>query len=88
MEWLDRLAACPQMGYDVRPAERAIRQAIIVPELAKLAIDATSRLPGRDAQIDLANAVLNAQLPADVRILAAETDSPRPASRQRPRPQH
>jgi CheY-like chemotaxis protein len=72
MKWLDRLAACPHMGYDVRPAERAIRQAIIVPELSKLAIDATSRLPGRDAQIDLANTVLNPQLPADVRILAAD----------------
>jgi hypothetical protein len=72
MEWLDRLAACPNLGYDVQPAERAIRQAIAVPELAKLAIDATSRLPGRDPQIDLANTVMNAQLPADVRTLAAE----------------
>jgi hypothetical protein len=72
MEWLDRLAACPHLGYDVRPADRAIRQAIAIPELAKLAIDATSRLPGRDPQIDLANAILNAQLPADVRALAAE----------------
>jgi CheY-like chemotaxis protein len=72
MEWLDRLAACPNMGYDVRPAERAIRQAIAVPELSKLAIFATSRLPGREPQIDLANTVLNDQLPADVRTLAAE----------------
>ncbi len=72
MEWLDRLASCPHLGYDVRPAERTIRQAIGVPELAKLAIDATSWLPGRDPQLDLANAVLNAQLPNDVRTLAAE----------------
>jgi hypothetical protein len=72
MEWLARLAACPHLGYDVRPADRAIRQAIAVPELAKLAIDATSHLPGRDPQLDLANAVLNAQLPPDVRTLAAE----------------
>lgn len=70
--WLNRLAACPHLGYDVRPAERAIRQAIVVPELSKAAIEATSYLPGRDAQIDLANAVLNTQLPNDVRVLAAE----------------
>jgi hypothetical protein len=72
MEWLDRLAICPTWQYDVTPAGRAIREAIAVPELAKLAIDATGRLPGRDPQIDLANAVLNAQLPADIRALAAE----------------
>jgi hypothetical protein len=72
MEWLDRLAACPHFGYDVRPAQRAILQAIAVPELAKLAIDAAGRLPGRDPQIDLANAILNAQLPAEIRALAAE----------------
>ena len=72
MEWLDRLATCPHLGYDVRPAERAIRLAIGVPELAKLAIDATGRLPGREPQVALANAVMNGQLPADVRALAAE----------------
>jgi hypothetical protein len=72
MEWLARLAACPHLGYDVRPAERAIRQAIAVAELARLAIDATSWLPGRDAQVDLANAVMNEQMPSDVRTLAAE----------------
>ena len=72
MQWLDRLAACPYLGYDVRPAERAILQAIAIPELAKLAIEAASHLPGRDPQIALANAIVNAQLPADVRTLAAE----------------
>ena len=49
-----------------------IRQAINVPELAKQAIEATSRLPGRDAQSDLANVVVDPQRPADVRVLAAE----------------
>jgi hypothetical protein len=73
MEWLDRLAACPHMGYDVRPAEQVIREAIAVPELSKFAIDATGRLPGRAPQLDLANAILNAQLPGDVRTLAAES---------------
>lgn len=72
MEWFARLAACPHLGYDVRPAERAIRQAIGVPELAKLAIDATSYLPGRDPQLDLANVVVNGQAPPEVRILASE----------------
>jgi hypothetical protein len=72
IEWLNRLAACPQMGYDVRPAERAILQAVTVPELAKLAIEAAGRLSGREPQIELANAIMNSQLPADVRALAAE----------------
>src|SRR5206468_10518775 len=72
MEWLMRLAIGYVPGYDVRPAERTIRQAINVPELAKQAIEATSRLPGRDAQSDLANVVLDGQRPADLRILAAE----------------
>jgi hypothetical protein len=72
MEWLARLAACPHLGYDVRPAERAIRQAIAVPELAKLAIDAASWLPGREPQLDLANAVMNSQLSPELRTLAAE----------------
>jgi hypothetical protein len=72
MEWLDRLAACPDRGYDVRPATPAILAAIGIPELSKLAVDAASRLPGREPQVDLANAVLNATLPPDVRTLAAE----------------
>jgi hypothetical protein len=72
MEWLMRLAIGYVPGYDVRPAERTIRQAINVPDLAKQAIEATSRLPGRDAQSDLANVVLDPQRPADVRVLAAE----------------
>jgi hypothetical protein len=72
MEWLMRMAVGTVPGFDVRPAERTIRQAIDVPELAKLAIEATSRLPGRDAQSDLANVVVDAQRPADVRVLAAE----------------
>jgi len=46
-------------------------EAINLPELAKLAIDATSYLPGRDPQLDLANVVVNGQAPPDVRILAA-----------------
>jgi len=72
MEWLMRLATGSVPGYDVRPAERTIRQAINVPELAKAAIEATSRLPGSDPQSDLANVVLDQQRPADVRILAAD----------------
>jgi hypothetical protein len=72
MEWLSRLATCPVPGYDVRPAERTIRLAMQVPELARLAIEATSRLPGRDPQTDLANYVLNPQNPIELRILAAD----------------
>ena len=68
----DAIAAGLAPGYDVRPAERTILQAINVPELAKPAIEAASRLPGSEPQMALATAVLDAQKPADVRALAAE----------------
>ena len=59
-------------GYDVRPAERAIRSALKVEELTRPAIEATARLTTRDAQSDLASVVLDAQRSPEVRSLAAE----------------
>ena len=72
MEWLKRMATGEVPGYDVRPADRAIRSALRVEELAKLAIEATSRMPGAEPQAELATVVLDGQRPADVRIAAAE----------------
>jgi CheY-like chemotaxis protein len=72
IEWLKRLATGEVPGYDVRPAERAIRSALKVEELTKPAIEATARLTTRDAQSDLASIVLDAQRSPEVRVLAAE----------------
>lgn len=72
MEWLKRMATGEVPGYDVRPAERTIRQAIKVDDLAKLAIEATGRLTTRDAQSDLAGVVLDGQKSAELRLLAAD----------------
>jgi hypothetical protein len=72
IELLRQLAVGETTGYDVMPAERAIRQALVVNELAKPAIAATGRLPGRDAQGDLATLVLDGARPVELRILAAE----------------
>jgi hypothetical protein len=72
IELLRQLAVGETLGYDVTPAERAIRQALVVNDLAKPAIAATGRLPGRDAQGDLATLVLDGARPVELRILAAE----------------
>src|SRR5262249_103351 len=48
IEWLKRMATGEVQGYDVRPAERTIRQALRLDDLARPAIEATSRLPGAD----------------------------------------
>jgi CheY-like chemotaxis protein len=72
IEWFKRMATGEVPGYDVRPAERAIRSALKVEELTRPAIEATARLTTRDAQSDLASLVLDASRPAEVRILAAE----------------
>jgi hypothetical protein len=72
MDWLMRIASGCMHGYDVRPAERTMLQAVNVPELAKSAIAAAGYLPGRDPQIALANVVLDQTKPLDVRVQAAE----------------
>jgi hypothetical protein len=69
---LFRVLASTQPGVDLQPASRAIRMAMNEPELAKTAIEVVGRLPGRDAQIDLATVVLDPNRPADLRALAAD----------------
>ncbi len=72
IQWLALMASGAIPGYDVQPAERAILAAMRVPELAKSAIEAASYLKSRDAQVELANAVLDEMRPADIRMWAAQ----------------
>lgn len=59
-------------GYDLKPADHTIRQALKNNELAKPALDIVARLPGRDAQNDLANVVLDGTRPPEHRLAATE----------------
>ncbi len=71
MRWLDRLARGEVTDYDVRPAAAAILKGLRNPDLAMLAIDAASRLPGPTPQRELAQVVLSGAPPA-VRAAAAD----------------
>jgi CheY-like chemotaxis protein len=71
IEWLARLGRGEVPGYDIRPAEDAILKALRVKELASLAVEAAGRLPGRSAQRELANLVLDDGAAEAVRSAAA-----------------
>lgn len=71
MLWLKRMARGEQPGFDVRPAAVAITDALAVDELAPLALEATSSLPGRDAQRKLTNVVLDQNRKVEIRAAAA-----------------
>ncbi|MFL5327720.1 MAG: hypothetical protein ACJ8C4_02295 [Gemmataceae bacterium] len=59
-------------GFDLAPAGATIRQTLRVEPLARPAIDVVGRLPGREAQIDLAALVLDNKRSPELRIAAAE----------------
>lgn len=69
--WLARLARGEVQGYDIRPAEAAVLQALRSDELANVAIEVAGRLPGRMPQRELAALVLNQARPAPLRSKAA-----------------
>jgi hypothetical protein len=71
LEWLRKMAIGELPGYSVADATSALRQALQKPEFASLAIDAVSRLPGKEVQQDIANVVLGPGTP-EVRVQAAE----------------
>jgi hypothetical protein len=71
IEWLARIARGEAQGYDLRPAEGAILKALRSKELAVFAVEAAGRLPGRAAQRELADLVLEKQQPAALRSAAA-----------------
>mgnify|MGYP002780553737 CR=1 FL=1 len=72
VEWLRRIALNEVPGYDVRPAEPALKTALREDELAEPAIDALSRIPTADAQQDLLNVALAGTRPAEIRFRAAD----------------
>src|SRR5262249_13406248 len=57
-------------GYDVLPAEAAIRAALRDPDLAPVAIEIAAVLPVKEAQQDLAGVVMSAVKP-ELRVQAA-----------------
>ncbi len=72
VEWLKRLATGEVAGYDVRPAEAALRQALRDDELASDAIDAVARINSGEAQQDLLFVALSTNRPAPLRLKAAD----------------
>jgi hypothetical protein len=73
VDWLRSLAVGEIRGYDVRPAARAILEALRSDELARGgAIEAASRLPGREPQFALATLVLTPTRDATLRAAAAK----------------
>jgi hypothetical protein len=59
-------------GYDVRPAQAEILDALRFDDLAPAAIEAAGRLSGKEPQQRLGEVVVNAARPANVRNLAAQ----------------
>lgn len=73
MLWLRRLALGEIAGYDVTPAESAVLKTLRTDDkLAKQALDALGRMPGRVPQREIAALVLDDKRPPDLRIAAAE----------------
>jgi CheY-like chemotaxis protein len=70
VEWLRRLAVGEVTGYDIRPAEPALRQALKDDELADAALDALARIPTAEAQQDLFTVAVAAR-PVPLRVKAA-----------------
>lgn len=71
MVWLRKMAVGELAGYDVRPAEPAMRSALQSDDLAPLAIDALARVPSKDAQLDLANLAVAQERPVPIRSQSA-----------------
>lgn len=70
VEWLRRLAVGEVPGYDIRPAEPALRQALKDDELADPALDAVARIPTAEAQQDLLTVAVGPR-PVPLRTKAA-----------------
>jgi CheY-like chemotaxis protein len=71
VRWLRALAVGEVPGFDVRPAEPALRQALRDDELAPDAVDAVGRIPSAEAQQDLLNLALSMGRPLPLRTQAA-----------------
>lgn len=71
VRWLRALAVGENPGFDIRPAEPALRQALRDDELAGDAIDAVAKIPSAEAQQDLLNLALSMGRPMPLRVEAA-----------------
>jgi hypothetical protein len=71
MVWLRKMAVGEVPGYDVRPAEAAMRYALFCDDLAPLAIDALTHVPSKESQLDLANLAVAPERPVPIRSQAA-----------------
>lgn len=72
IEWLKRIALGERVGYPIAPAANAIREALSDSELVNQAIEASSNIPNKELQQDLANLFLNAGQPVELRVKAAD----------------
>ncbi len=72
MEYLRKLALGEIPGYDVRPAETALRQALRDDELADLAVDAVAKIPTSETQQDLLSLGLGGGKPVPLRSKALD----------------
>jgi len=72
VEWLRRMAIGEIPGYDVRPAEAALRDALKSDDLAPAAMEAVGRLPSAEAQQDLLAVAMSGMRPLPIRLRASE----------------
>lgn len=72
VEWLKRIATGEVAGYDIRPAEAALRQALRDDDLAPDAIDAVAKIGSGEAQQDLLFVALSTGRPVPLRTKAAD----------------
>ncbi|MGL6073835.1 MAG: hypothetical protein ACRC8S_06700 [Fimbriiglobus sp.] len=72
VEYLRRIATGEIPGYDVRPAETALRAALREDELADNAIEAVRRIASAESQQDLLAVALTGARPAPLRLKALE----------------
>lgn len=72
VEWLRKLAVGEIVGYDVRPAEAALIDALLDDEFAPFAIDALSRIPSATVQQSLIRLAISADRPEPIRFQAAD----------------
>ncbi len=71
VRWLRALAVGENLGFDITPAEAALRQALRDDDLAPDAIDAVSKIKSAEAQQDLLTLALSQGRPLPLRVRAA-----------------
>ena len=72
VEWLRRIGLGDIPGYDIRPAEPALRAALKDDELADAAVEAIYRIPTAEVQQSLLAVALDAKRPLSLRLKAAD----------------